>query len=244
MISDKLPGWPFVLPDDKAVVFAIGTESDFAGGNVGINAIPGFVSMWLGGLGGWSQGQKGPYSNLFLVSAQGGTPILLAKAMGYATEADAMAKKPYPPLTDVDVDQNYYPTVSPVAAGGYFWVFFDSMRNYGNKGVQRQLWGTALTISPDGTYATDPSHPPFFLTGQEEGTGNHRAFTALDPCKGEGEACSTGIDCCGGFCENDQCNKPPTPRCAKTDEACEQQSDCCNQTDSCINGFCGLLIPQ
>src|SRR5262249_13869296 len=33
------PGWPFVLPDDKAIVFSLGILSDFSGGAAGI--IPG-----------------------------------------------------------------------------------------------------------------------------------------------------------------------------------------------------------
>jgi len=76
--------------------------------------------------------------------------------------------------------------VSPVAAGGYFWVFFDSLRHYGNLGLQRQLWGAAVEISATGDYTVDRSAPAFYLPGQELGTGNHRAFAALDPCKMDG----------------------------------------------------------
>ena len=61
-----------------------------------------------------------------------------------------------------------YPTVLPVAAGGYFWVFFDS--------------------------TTGPSHPAFYVTGQEFGTGNHRAFAALDPWRADGDSCTSGVD--------------------------------------------------
>jgi hypothetical protein len=42
-----------------------------------------------------------------------------------------------------DQDLNYYPTVSPVAAGGYFWAFFTSRRTYGN--VMTQLETDAVT---------------------------------------------------------------------------------------------------
>ena len=92
------------------------------------------------------------------------------------------------------------PTVSPVAAGGYFWIFFDAVRHYGNLGMQRQLWGAAVDIQSTADYTLDPSHPAFYLPGQEFGTGNHRAFAALDPCKKDGDTCATGIDCCGGTC--------------------------------------------
>ena len=90
--------------------------------------------------------------------------------------------------------------MSPVAAGGYFWVFFDSVRHYGKLGLQRQLWGAAIDISRRRHLHARPSHPAFYLPGQEFGTGNHRAFAALDPCKKDGDKCTSGIDCCGGFC--------------------------------------------
>jgi len=126
-------------------------------------------------------------------------------------------------------------------------VFFDSYRHYGNQGLQRQLWGAAVDVSAEGKYAADPSHPAFYLTGQEFGTGNHRAFTALDPCRKDGDACVTGIDCCGGFCTNGKCGVPPPPppdkpRCAQTDESCANGTACCVETDHCIAGHCGTII--
>jgi hypothetical protein len=120
--------------------------------------------------------------------------------MGYNTPADAAQNVTYMPFGMDDLHHAYYPTVSPVAAGGYFWVFFDSIRNYGNLGLQRQLWGAAIEISADGSYDKDPSYLAFCLSGQEAGTGNHRAFAALDPCRKDCDACTSGIDCCGGFC--------------------------------------------
>jgi hypothetical protein len=151
--------------------------------------------------------------------------------------------------------------VSPVAAGGYFWVFFDSLRHYGGMGAQRQLWGTAVDISPDGTYTRDLSHPAFFLPGQELGTGNHRAFAALDPCRGDGQRCSSGVDCCNGFC-----GVPEGPElvdgttglmgycgtkqrlCALSDERCATSEDCCppaagELANTCIAGFCAFVPP-
>jgi hypothetical protein len=60
-------------------------------------------------------------------------------------------------------------------------MFFDSMRHYGNVGLLRQIWGAAIDFAPDGSYATDPSHPAFVLPGQLMGTGNFRAVAALGP---------------------------------------------------------------
>ena len=58
-----------------------------------------------------------------MLDIESGTSSMLAKAMGYATEQDAQAGTSYLPFATDERDMNYYPTVSPVAAGGYFWVF-------------------------------------------------------------------------------------------------------------------------
>jgi hypothetical protein len=218
------PGWPFFLPDNNGVVFARGVETDFSGMGAGIEG-----------------DAAGPSSDLFVVDVKSKTSVLLAQAMGFDAVGDADSDTTYLPFGVEELHQHYYPTVSPVAAGGYFWVFFDSLRHYGNKGKARQLWGTAVKISASGTYTSDLSHPAFYLPGQEWGTGNHRAFTALDPCRSEGESCTTGIDCCGGYCTNGICTVPATPRCSMTDEACTSSADCCSQNDQCLAGYCGFI---
>ena len=162
--------------------------------------------------------------------------------MGFASVADATANKTYLPFGAAELHQHYYPTVSPVAAGGFFWIFFDSVRHYGNQGLMRQLWGAALKISPDGKYASDPSNPAFYLPGQEFGTANHRAFTALDPCRTDGASCQSGVDCCGGFCTDGKCGPKKEPRCSRLDEACKTAADCCDPKHYCINGFCAQIV--
>jgi hypothetical protein len=182
---------------------------------------------------------------------------VLAQAMGFRTPADAASNTSYLPFGAEDLHHNYFPTLSPVAAGGYFWVFFDAVRHYGNQGLQRQLWGSAVEIAADGKYQSDPSHPAFYLPGQEFGTGNHRAFAALDPCKKDGDSCRTGIDCCGGFCsipegQSSEFAEPigmcssDQPMCAKRDERCLTDEDCCppegdEPQNICIAGFCAFV---
>lgn len=226
------PGWPFFLPDDKGIVFAIGTANDFSGMATGL----------LGPL-------VGAASDLFILDPASGSSSILAQAMGFRTPQDAVSGQTYLPFGTDELHHNFYPTVSPVAAGGYFWIFFDSYRRYGNTHSSlpvRQLWGAAIDISPTGTYSGDPSHPAFYLTGQEDVLGNHRAFAALDPCRKDGDACTTGIDCCGGFCTNGSCGKPPPPPvgppCAQTDESCANGVACCNSADRCLGGFCGFIF--
>jgi hypothetical protein len=223
--AQAFAGWPFALPDDGAVVYAAGASSDFSGGGAGILPLV-----------------TGPNSDLTLVDVTSGTATLLAQAMGFGTPQDAASGNTYLPFGAEEIHHSYYPTVSPVAAGGYIWVFFDSMRHYGNVGFGRQLWGTALTLSADGKYVGDPSHPAFYLAGQQFQTANHRAFTALDPCKKDGESCETGVDCCNGFCTNNVCGLPPVPRCSQQGETCKLAADCCDPRDRCINGFCAKLL--
>jgi hypothetical protein len=227
--SGTYPGWPFFLPDNSGVVFAIGTAADYSGSGIGIQ-------------GGITAGA--PTSDLYVVVSASGSSMLLAKAMGFTTATNASSNTTYLPYgASEELHHNYYPTVSPVAAGGYFWVFFDSYRHYGNLGLQRQLWGTAVDVKSDGHYTADPSHPAFYVTGQELGTGNHRAFTALDPCQMNGTTCTTGVDCCGGYCTNGTCGVP-VPRCSNIDEACGPGHACCDPSAQCINGFCEKPVIQ
>jgi hypothetical protein len=227
--SNSYPGWPFFLPDDKAIVFVLGDQADFSGNGLGLN---------VGGLAGTFGTAVG---DLYIDDLASGGTTMLAKAMGFASTQDIASNTTYLPFGATDeLHHNFDPTVSPVAAGGYFWVFFDSYRHYGNVGLERQLWGTAIDVSPKGTYTADLSHPAFYLTGQEPGTGNHRAFTALDPCRADGASCTTGVDCCKGLCTNGTCGGPP--RCSNVDEACMTSKDCCDPTAQCINGFCEMPV--
>ena len=113
-----------------------------------------------------------------------------------------------------------------------------------------------MDIKPDGSYGVDGSHPAFFLPGQEVGTGNHRAFAALDPCRKDGDICTSGVDCCGGSCyvpegqENlepvGKCMPPPPNMCAKREEKCKRDTDCCVPLPGedplmCIGGFCTII---
>jgi hypothetical protein len=237
-VADSYPGWPFFLPDNKALVFARGLNPQFSGAGAGV--FPGLPIA-------------GPGSDLFIVDIASGTSTILAKAMGLNSPQDQTG---YLPFGTEELHQHYYPTVSPVAAGGYFWVFFDSIRHYGNQGIARQLWGSALRISADGAYNGDPSAPAFYVTGQDFMTGNHRAFTALDACKQNGNKCTSGTDCCGGFCyvpkPQDEFNTEvegmctsDVPQCSRTSDRCVADTDCCNPTDKCLNGYCGQIIaPQ
>lgn len=167
-------GWPAFLPDGKGVVFTVGAASDSSGEGVGL--YPGSL--------------PGPSTDVFIVDSASGTATLLAQAMGFRSTQGTGPTQTYLPGGAADLHQNYYPTVSPTASGGYAWAFFDSARTYGNLGAHRAIWGTAISVSPDGSYLTDPSHPAFYLPGQEPTTPNFRAVAVRDPCGLDAGTCS------------------------------------------------------
>jgi hypothetical protein len=154
-----------------------------------------------------------------------------------------------------DLSWNFEPSFAPVAAGGYFWVVFTSRRTYGNiltgdKTVVKQLWVVAIDENP--TPGVDPSHPAFHLTGQDEGNLAMRGFWALDPCKGDGQGCGSGTECCGGYCSGSG-GEAGGPVCASQSQGCAQDgdkcnvsSDCCDasQGTTCINHVCSEPTPQ
>jgi hypothetical protein len=218
------PGWPFFTPDSKAVVFSVGNSQNFASTsnpplNVPANA------------------------NLFIGDLASGTAHALNAANGRLANGTA-----YLPYGARDQDLNFYPTVLPVAAGGYFWVYFTSRRNYGNMNVDpldgpasKQLWVSAIDIAPGGQGGNDRSHPAFYLPGQELKSGNIRAFATLAPCKSDGQTCATGIDCCNGACNSGSCGAPSG--CSKSDDKCTTTADCCRGAGlQCINGFCAQVV--
>ena len=222
--SGTYPGWPFFLPDNHGIVFAIGNQADFSGNGTGLMGVGAAAA-----------------SDLYLLDVASGTATLLAQAVGFTSVSNASSNTTYLPYgASEELHANFYPTVSPVPAGGYFWIFFDSYRHYGNLGRQRQLWGTAVDVSSTGKYTADASHPAFYVTGQELGTGDHRAFTALDPCLANGASCTTGVDCCGGFCTNGKCGPPQS--CSGADEACSATQKCCDPSLQCIGGICTQII--
>ncbi len=136
-----------------------------------------------------------------------------------------------------------------MTAGGYFWIVFTSIREYGNvyqgASVQKQIWVAAIT--PGSKTGVDPSHPPFYLPNQSD-TRNERGFWALEPCKAVGKSCDTGDECCDGFCRPSDPNDPMSPKvckppgggCSQNSEKCTKTSDCCGAAGgtTCIGGFC------
>jgi hypothetical protein len=160
----------------------------------------------------------------------------------------------------------YEPTVNPVASGGYAWVVFTSRRLYGNVATQdpflsdprnynqalsattKKLWVAAIDLNA--MPGTDPSHPAFYLPGQELLACNSRGYWVVDPCEPNGDSCLTGDQCCSGYCGSADgggfvCGTPPAG-CVSLTNKCMVNSDCCGSSTGieCIGGYCAQPTPQ
>ena len=242
----KYPSWPTFLPDGKSVVF----NNEIAGGACGGPTPPDRTSIYGCELTTWYSAK----SELWIAkdaAVKDARALTNANGVGLPTNAD------HPD----DTQLNYQPTVNPVPSGGYYWVVFTSRRIYGNllNGLpfgagggggtpQKKLWVAAIDIN--GVVATDPSHPAFYLPGQELSAGNSRGFWVVDPCKANGNSCESGDECCNGFCRKDPdggalvCqDKPPGIQCVQEFEKCTVDGDCCDPKQKCIAGKCALTGP-
>jgi hypothetical protein len=180
-------------------------------------------------------------SELYVVPSAGGAAHRLDATSGYT------AGTLYLPGGAADEGLDFYPTISPVASGGYFWLFFTGRRAYGNlydRGPgdlgSKAVWVSAIDIGP--APGADPSHPAFYLPGQELGSGNFRPTAALAPCKGDNEACDNGYACCGGDCTTGKCSGV-LPTCGTLTNYCSPTTPCCFPADVCINNYCSLPAP-
>jgi len=153
----------------------------------------------------------------------------------------------------------YQPTVNPISVGGYTWVVFVSPRDYGHRMTstgktndpsydnRKQLWVAAIDANPQP--GKDPSHPAFWLPGQDLSTINMSGYWALDVCQQPGTDCSQGYECCSGFCQPDATGKytcVTTPgACSNIGEKCATSADCCGEpTVQCVGGFCAQGQPN
>ncbi len=222
--------WPAFTPDGKWVVYHAGSSAQFETDN-------------------------GATADLYFTSTTGDNHARLDALDGYGSGGSV-----YLPANDANL--SFAPTVLPEAVGGYFWVVFTSHRSYGNTlqsmatlqdGLGGQpspdalgkLWVAAFDINA--TAGQDPSHPAFYLDGQELEADNLRGFWVLNPCQQDGTSCTSGDECCGGFCRpgdggGDVCTNT-AGGCSNLYESCTKASDCCLSNALCINGKCAQPSP-
>ncbi len=222
--SGRITKYSTFLPDSNLIVLQESVKFDPAHGGM-------LASRDASGTYGAADGR------LYLIDIANSGHVELAKTNAGNVPADA--------------EHNYEPFALPVPAGGYYWVVFTSIREYGNMfqgaQVRKQLWVAAIT--PNGT--ADPSHPPFFLPNQTA-SKNERGFWALDPCKPKGASCETGDECCEGFCVTQNPGNPSSPKvcgektgCSQVGDKCVVDTDCCASAGTkCLGGFCTQQVPQ
>jgi hypothetical protein len=237
------PGWPWFLPSGEALVFQTELKANSSGE---------FFATRYG-----AQGE------LWWTDVATGTASPLERANGKDSGVQYLPVGPGNHANDTIL--NYEPTVGPVASGGYAWMVFMSRRMYGNVATidpwfsdprehdlfqnvtTKKLWVAAVDLNA--APGTDPSHPAFYLPGQELLAGNTRGYWVMDPCKADGATCSSGDECCGGYCQQDPqtgaltCGQKQN-QCSKEFDKCTTSADCCDAKLKCINEICTLLIPQ
>jgi hypothetical protein len=245
--KSRYVGWPAFLPDDNYVIFH---NAQAWGTTDGCTATPDNNTTTNCMLSTWHGAQAEIWgTDVPATSAQASTPIALGQLNG----------KGYLPTNanhPNDAVLNYEPTVNPIASGGYYWAVFTSRRMYGNvasgdpydKGngnapIPKKLWVAAIDIDPKP--GVDPSHPAFYLPGQELNAGNMRGHWVVDPCKANGGGCESGDECCNGYCREPEdggalvCTDKPQG-CAQEFEKCAIDADCCGAPSgyTCLNGHC------
>jgi hypothetical protein len=249
----KWLGWPSFLPGNQGVVYQTTLVPPSGGGGSKLYTWNGAEAQitWVNVPGSGGTAQQAIMGELNGFSAPGVSylPILPNHGM------DSKTSQP------LDTELNYEPTVNPIATGGYNWVVFTSRRAYGSvlagdpfanesatgpQSFTKKLWIAAVDANP--TPGQDPSHPAFYLPGQELLAGNMRGYWAVSPCKADGASCTTGANCCGGFCEQGDagqlvCGKTTPNGCSQEYESCKTAADCCNTKDQCVDGRCSLPSP-
>lgn len=159
-----------------------------------------------------------------------------------------------------DYQLNYFPSVAPTQAGGYTWVIFTSRRMFGNvayddpwdgapgescnSGVPptKKLWVAA--VDSTWTPGTDPSHPAFYLPGQELAAGNADGDWVSSPCSGVGASCASDDDCCNaaGPAATHECRivstVPSVSRTCQLKTACSNIGAACTTSAQCCSGSC------
>jgi hypothetical protein len=179
---------------------------------------------------------------------------------------------------------NYEPNVNPQSVGGYNWVVFTSRRRFGNVATMNPWWSDprykpiggqfgatpkkiwVSALDENATSGTDPSHPAFYLPGQEWLAGNSKAYWVLDACKAASNTrstateCESDLDCCGAP-STSSCSlqkpiaNPPKRHCIPkatsgciADNAattCSSDAQCCGFSSGsrCASGVCRTPDP-
>ncbi|MDB4977729.1 MAG: Flagellar hook-length control protein FliK [Myxococcaceae bacterium] len=232
------PAWPFFTPDGEGIVYSMISEPDF------LTAMPGRDTP--------------AKSELWYLDIDTKQKVKLEVANKGLEKDDPLG--------------NYYPTMLPVQVGGYYWLFWTSTRDWGHRDLsttpaqaganwfgggavlnanRKRIWVSAIkprAVNEAGQEGfSDTSSPGFYLEGQTE-SGNVRAFATLNPCQQDGSDCTSGLDCCSGYCDikNGKGSCVPQKMCSDVNEKCVEDTDCCpapegQQPRVCVGDYCGFI---
>lgn len=208
---------PTFSPDSRFIAFAHGTRSVSSG----------------------TSNAERSRSALYLIPVDGGEPIRLDRGMGPEGPVDA-----------------FWPVFSPFVTQDsngrlLYWLAFYSRQAYGNEHAgtagarRRQLW--LMAIDPAiASHGLDPSHPPYWIPGQDVAADDIAAHWAPTACLPQGEECNASSECCSGHCgpvgELEELRCLPPQGCRQAGESCETADDCCG-TSVCNLNVCGYQPP-
>lgn len=248
-------GWPAFSPDGKWLIYQRSTNG--GDGSVLNTSKTGRADLWIA-----SADLAPTFETMKLCSVNGfeGSCVSNAAAPSFLPTGPNHPQKLVDDASPGDTNLAFEPTITPIVSGGYAWLIFTTRRLYGNVAtlepyagkddgqpmpaspVPKKLWVAAIELAPK--TGTDPSHPPFYLPGQELLAGNMRAFWENDPCRKNGSECETGNECCNGFCRDNGagklvCGDKPAG-CVQEFETCKSSAECCGTALSCIGGKCAV----
>ena len=264
--DDGYLGWPSFSPDGKWLIYQRSTHKG-AGGPLNTSQNPkdttesGRADLWIA-----SAEASAAFTPMLLCGVNGFAGDCITKGSAAASFLPSSDDHPQKLVSDTkpgDTNVNFEPSITPIVSGGYAWLVFTTRRLYGNVAtlepyagkdddapmpaspVTKKLWVAAIELSPKS--GTDPSHPPFYLPGQELLAGNMHAFWENEACRANGSTCETGNECCNGFCRADSggklvCGDKP-PGCVQEFETCTSTSECCSPGLQCIAGKCAVTEP-
>jgi hypothetical protein len=272
--------WPTILPGNEGVVYE---REIFNNGRVAGAGHSDFGGTRSGCDGSGTCGDDGTKADLWWVTTAS-TPVAAQLKQANGLRSDGTLYVPTGSNSHTTTNEpvlNYEPTMSPTPVGGYYWLAFTSRRLYGNVATvnpwwsdprfkaiggqfgptTKKIWISAIDRAP--ASGGDPSHPPFYLPGQELLSGNSKAYWVLNSCvtaastRSTATECESDLDCCNApanaVCSlqtpvanpaKRHCIPVTSSSCIADDSAtqCSSDAQCCGfSTGSrCANGVCKL----
>ena len=251
------PAWPFFTPDGEGIVYSMVSEPDF------MSAFPGRDTP--------------AKSEIWYVDVATSDKVRLDIANKGLGEDDGLVNY-YPTMLPVQVGGYFWlfwtttrpwghrdfgksagvmmdPTGGALAGIPGIPDFLGGGGASKANANKKRIWVSGIkpkALTEAGEEAiSDTSSPGFYLEGQAN-SGNVRAFATLNPCQQVGTDCTSGLDCCSGYCKIPDGARSgscvPDKPCSDVNEKCKEDSDCCpaeagQQERFCVGGmYCGFRV--